>query len=209
MGVKTQMKLNLGCGNQVVDGWINVDYFLGARLVKIPGFSLFNSVFRMFDMEWDKRILLHDLTTPLPWGDGEASAIYTSHTLEHLNKEDGSALVHEAHRVLSPGGILRIIVPDLNVVLDDLRHGRFASDELMYRLGVRLSKPKGFSGMIKKLAEYPHQCMYDNCSLVNLLEASGFEVSLKKGFESAIEDIDKIEIAERVVDAVIVEAVKP
>ncbi|XXK59474.1 class I SAM-dependent methyltransferase [Porticoccaceae bacterium nBUS_09] len=203
------MKLNLGCGNQVVDGWINVDYFLGARLVKIPGFSLFNRVFRMFDMEWDKRIFLHDLTKPLPWGEGVASGIYTSHTLEHLNKEDGRALLNEAYRVLSPGGILRIIVPDLNVVLGDLREGKFTADELMYRLGVRLSQPKGFLGIIKKLSEYPHQCMYDNSSMVNVLEAIGFEVSLKKGFESAIEDIDKIEIEGRVVDAVIVEAVKP
>jgi predicted SAM-dependent methyltransferase len=203
------MKLNLGCGNQVVDGWINVDYFLGARLVKIPAFAFFNRVFRVFDMEWDKRIFLHDLTKPLPWKKGEVSAIYSSHTLEHLNKEDGSALLNEAYRVLSPGGILRIIVPDLKVVLDDFHEGEFTADELMYRLGVRLSKPKGFSGIVKKLAEYPHQCMYDNSSLVNLLEGIGFKVSLKNGFESAIKDIDKIEIEGRTVDAVIVEAIKP
>jgi len=30
------MKLNLGCGNQVVEGWVNVDYALGARFAKIP-----------------------------------------------------------------------------------------------------------------------------------------------------------------------------
>ena len=30
------MKVNLGCGDRVVDGWTNVDYALGARLTRVP-----------------------------------------------------------------------------------------------------------------------------------------------------------------------------
>lgn len=43
------MKLNLGCGKEVVDGWVNVDYGLGAKLSKIPFFSSINKRTKLFD----------------------------------------------------------------------------------------------------------------------------------------------------------------
>ncbi len=42
------IQLNLGCGNQVVTDWINVDYFIGARLSRRPGFSLLNKKLKLF-----------------------------------------------------------------------------------------------------------------------------------------------------------------
>ena len=50
------MKLNLGCGSQIVDGWVNVDYALGARLFKFPFFRQLNSKVKLFELEWDTRI---------------------------------------------------------------------------------------------------------------------------------------------------------
>ncbi|NES06787.1 MAG: hypothetical protein F6K22_30615 [Okeania sp. SIO2F4] len=62
-----KIKLNLGCGNQVVADWINVDYFIGARLSRIPVFSWLNKKIKLFDLEWDENIFIHDLTTKFPW----------------------------------------------------------------------------------------------------------------------------------------------
>ena len=202
------MKLNLGCGNQVVERWINVDYFLGARLVKIPGFILINKAFKLFDIEWDKRIKLHDLTEPLPWKDNEVDVVYSSHTLEHLNKEDGKNLITEAHRVLVHGGIIRIIVPDLNSVLSRHKNGEIADTDLLDVLGTRISQPKGFKGIFKKLAQYPHQCMYSTKSLLKLLESVGFEASSRSAYDSEIDDIKEIELEDRTIDAVIIEGKK-
>ena len=39
--------------------------------------------------------------------------MYHSHVLEHFSKEDGVKLMQECFRVLKPGGIIRIVVPDL------------------------------------------------------------------------------------------------
>jgi predicted SAM-dependent methyltransferase len=88
--IGTPALLNLGCGNRFKDGWVNID---------------FNSQ--------DPSIINHDLTTSLPFETGCFDLVYHSHVLEHLNPIQGQNLIHECYRVLKPGGIIRVIVPDL------------------------------------------------------------------------------------------------
>ena len=45
--------------------------------------------------------------------------IYHSHLLEHLDQEEGEDLIKECFRVLKPGGILRVVVPDLERICRD------------------------------------------------------------------------------------------
>lgn len=82
------LRVNLGCGPTRVDGWLHVD----------AGF------------EPD---LFHDLGRPLPLPDGCARLVFTDHVLEHLGYPHPARLfLAEAHRILEPGGHLRVIVPD-------------------------------------------------------------------------------------------------
>jgi hypothetical protein len=55
------LKLHLGCGTNVVEGWINIDYSLGAHLAKIPLSKFFLRKTGLLRNEWDSRIMLHDL----------------------------------------------------------------------------------------------------------------------------------------------------
>ena len=110
------IKLHLGCGTNFVDGWINIDYNLGAHLAKIPLSKFF---LRKTGYEWDSRIMLHDLRKKLPFGDNTVDCIYTSHTLEHLNKADGYQMLSESYRVLKPNGVMRVVVPDLRAIVAD------------------------------------------------------------------------------------------
>ena len=114
------MKLNLGCGYQIVDGWINVDYGLGARLSKIPFLKSINKRVRLFNLDnWDTRIFLHDLTKEFPWKKESIDIIYSSHTLEHFSRSEGLGFLNECFRVLKKGGIIRIVVPDLQDIVND------------------------------------------------------------------------------------------
>ena len=45
--------------------------------------------------------------------------VYHSHLLEHLHQEEGEDLIQDCFRVLKPGGILRIVVPDLERICRD------------------------------------------------------------------------------------------
>lgn len=55
-------------------------------------------------------IVHHDLMSdaPLPIETGSAWIVYTSHTVEHVSEEATARLFREAHRVLRPGGVLRV-----------------------------------------------------------------------------------------------------
>lgn len=82
-------KLNLGCGPNPKPGWINID---------------------LFDSGADLRL---DLREQWPFADMTISHVYSEHVFEHfeLHKEVAHFL-SEAHRVLRPGGLFDVGVPD-------------------------------------------------------------------------------------------------
>lgn len=85
------MKLNLGCGADYREGWVNVDH-------RWPGVP--NPPRMDLDL---------DLNEPWPWPDHSASHILAYNVFEHL--DDVMRAMAEAHRVLAPGGTLRIVGP--------------------------------------------------------------------------------------------------
>jgi len=85
--------LNLGCGRYFDPNWTNVD--------------LDPSV---------KGVLKCDLRNGIPFEDQSFDVVYHSHVLEHYTREDGKRFVKECWRVLTPGGVLRVVVPDLEEV---------------------------------------------------------------------------------------------
>lgn len=66
----------------------------------------------------DATVLAHDLRQALPFADGAFAAVYHSHVLEHLPRERALPFLKECHRVLQPGGILRVAVPDLETIVE-------------------------------------------------------------------------------------------
>ncbi len=87
---RTPALLNLGCGSFVHDEWTNVDFFSSSE-----------------------KVIAHNLLQGVPFAANSFDAVYHSHVLEHFGKADARAFLAECHRVLKPGGVLRIVVPDL------------------------------------------------------------------------------------------------
>lgn len=203
------MRLNLGCGTQVLDGWINVDYAVGARFSKIPFFRLLNKQLKIFDLDYSENIYLHDLTQQFPWSDCSIDILYSSHTLEHLSKEDGYRFLAECHRVLRKGGIIRIIVPDLQYYIVEYTEGRIQADEFVKELDVlyRRSNNK-LKDRLAPFIQSPHKCMYDSSRLLAILKEIGFKASNRAPFDSDIGDIHLIELEKRTENAVIIEGRK-
>ena len=203
------MKVNLGCGSQVAPGWINVDYALGARLMKMPFVKAANRRLKLFNQDWSRDIYLHDLTKPLPWPDSAVDVAYSSHTLEHLTKDDGRRLLTECHRVMRTGGIIRIVVPDLQYLVNDYMNGEVQAEDFITGLGVMCAPcSSALKSRLSGLVSSPHKCMYDNLSLARILNEIGFNVSARGAFDSDIEDVRLVELAERTENAVIVEGRK-
>ena len=85
--------LNVGCGNHFHSEWTNVDLISDST-----------------------DVIAYDITTGLPFVNNSFDAVYHSHVLEHLHRSHGIELLHECFRILKPGGIARIVVPDLEKI---------------------------------------------------------------------------------------------
>lgn len=83
-------RLNLGCGRNHVDGWINIDH------VPLPG----------VDVVADLNACA---TTPLPFDENSVDEILMSHVIEHISNT--LPLMQELYRIAKPGTKLNILVP--------------------------------------------------------------------------------------------------
>jgi len=55
----------------------------------------------------------YDVRRPLKFPDNSFDAVYPCHILEHLTLEEGKRFISEVFRVLKPGGICRLSLPEL------------------------------------------------------------------------------------------------
>lgn len=204
------MKLHLGCGPHFLEDWINVDYSLGAKVAHTPLIGTLSRVFGLFRIDWNPGIVLHNLAKPLPWPDDSVDFIYSSHTLEHLRREDGEQLLHECHRVLKPGGVLRVVVPDLRSCVDAYLEGGIPCERFVESLMVLKNKEVTWKQKLLGAIDdgHLHKCMYDTPGLIRRFEASGFSASSMPGHQSRIPDIQRVEKLDRTHNAVVVEGVK-
>lgn len=82
------IKLNIGCGNMILEDWINVDLYNPNADIKGDALAL-------------------------PFPDDYADVLWASHVIEHFHFHDGHKAVREWGRVLKPGGIIIIETPNL------------------------------------------------------------------------------------------------
>lgn len=114
------MKLNLGCSDEVIPGYIGVDIAPPADLiVDLSG----GPVPRIMPTLWEveKYWLAYD-PLPWPWRDSTIEAIRAYDVFEHL--ADKIRTLNEAWRVLEPGGLLDFAVPCVYIPDSDGSPGR-------------------------------------------------------------------------------------
>jgi predicted SAM-dependent methyltransferase len=124
---------------------------------------------RRLDLYWDLR-------RGLPFQSGSAAAIFAEHLFEHLTYEDGTILMRECARVLEPGGVLRIGVPDLDRYIASY----LGQDDLIDR--VRPGRPTRAIALGEPFFLYGHRCMYDFETLNRACVDSGFAAVERSSF---------------------------
>ena len=213
------MRINIGCGQTPTEGWANFDASPSVKLAQRPAIAsalgrfglLHQSQVDNISFCQKHEIRFADATRRIPVPDETADALYSSHMLEHLDRREARQFLAEARRVLKPGGVIRLAVPDVRLVAEAyVREGdanQFIEATLLYR-----DRPRSFRERVQYhlVGDRGHKWMYDGTSLVNLLMQNGFSAArVMKAGETMIADPGQLNLREREGESVYVEALKP
>lgn len=214
--------LNLGCGYQTSARCINIDWSLpvrlkGSRVGRLVAPLVVTGDRKVAYDAMDDAVLRHNLRKGIPFPDQSVDGVYHSHLLEHLDRDVVPTFLAEIKRVLRPGGVHRVVVPDLEfearrylTSLGSARGGQATAAEheesisLMIEQMVRrepwgTSQRTGFRrwaenvllGDARKRGE-THQWMWDRVSLPAALSDAGFHNAQVVAFNaSALDDWPK------------------
>jgi ubiquinone/menaquinone biosynthesis C-methylase UbiE len=163
------MKLNLGCGQDYREGYVNVDFS-----------DTFSSGEKM------RVDLRHNLLQTFPFEGNSAEEIIFRETLEHFNRHNGLKVLKEIFRVLKPNGILDLSVPpaerQIRLFLQFFKKEvSFKEFEKAHELGAYnfwkchddlaggTAESDGFDGN-------SHKTFFSKNSLISVLEHVGFKI---------------------------------
>lgn len=162
--------LQLGCLGEVAPGWVNTDVTPHIWVARVPGLARLLRATRMITAD---RYAQHrrgvysqvrylNVGKRFPFADASFDNVFSAHMLEHLYRAEAENCVREAYRVLRPGGVFRVLVPDL--------------DRLVRNYDEAHPEP-----MLQKIYENTqrrdknrHHWMYTASSLANVLRGAGF-----------------------------------
>ena len=152
-----ELKVHVGCGGHELPGWINVDNHPAPLAI---------------NLDWG-----------LPLPTGSARYVFVAHLLEHLfHPAQSSRLLAEIRRVLAPGSVVRIVVPDIEKYLRAYANGDeafFAERRRQRGLPVELTSmetllPYAGAGATPDALFEHHKFGYDFATLARALERTGF-----------------------------------
>jgi predicted SAM-dependent methyltransferase len=141
---QSDLRLHLGSGGEHKSGWVNVD-LLGDPV----------------EVAWN-------LARPLPFESASAAAVFHEHLLEHLPLQAGAVLMRECHRVLKPGGLLRVGVPDAGKLI------RSYGADRTYLETLHPGRPTAMLAVQELFYWHRHCALFDTETLCLVFQASGF-----------------------------------
>lgn len=183
------LKLHLGCGSDIRDGYINID-FTEIR----PAFSRKGTEF-----------FTHDLSKGLPKVSfmkeiiKDVDVIFSSHFWEHLSYEEGMNLLRECCGVLKPGGIFRMGLPKVREACEAYLkndYNYFAEIETMLQ-------PPTYPKETRSLIDYvdfsfrqngEHKICIDQEKACKMMQAAGFENVKTDEYDPEIDNPNPVRI---------------
>ena len=167
-------KLNIGCGKNIKDGWINIDINPPAEITI-------------------------DVNKGLPFPSNSCELIYSEHFLEHLSYPDESIpLLKECYRVLSPGCVIHVGVPDSRYVVEscikDPIDAEFLRKAKEYKWGYPDYCQTGFEFINYHFRlRGQHKFAFDFITLKSHLEQVGLVDVKKREYNPALDTISRAE----------------
>lgn len=165
-GSERDLKLNIGAGAKTKKGWINVDLHPAA------------------DVKTDAR-------RKLPFRSASACVIYSEHFFEHLEyPEEAMDFLAESFRVLAPGGLFSVGVPDTERCLQAYVAGDFSAPDLGLPVVEWCTTPmQSLNFLFHQGGE--HKQLYDFTTLARVLQNAGFVEVRRRDFDPLLDSQDR------------------
>jgi SAM-dependent methyltransferase len=203
------LMVNLGSGPHGPESWVNLDRSPTMLFRSVPrlGRALcrIGLIGQQHLVPWEPHIVRQDLTRPLPFEAGSVDAVYSSHFLEHIYLSEAQAILRECHRVLRPGGVLRLALPDGEAWARELvEAGDDPTGEAGYHYHYRLGahpeeRPAGRRALTFRIGGHIHRWQPTRGLVRRMLLEAGFadaEISDRKFLEGDLPELDRIETRE-------------
>jgi predicted SAM-dependent methyltransferase len=148
----TDLRLHVGAGSVVLAEWLNTDIDGSARLFL-------------------------DATRPWPVGDGSVSFVFADNFIEHLALDDARQFLTHARAALRPGGILRLVTPDVRSTARAYVEGNPALDAMLERHrrhGYRVEHGVDVLRIVFATGRHWEGYLYDEDALTTELRNAGF-----------------------------------
>lgn len=198
-------KLHLGCGNNVLEGWLNADLFS------------------------NKNVIYLNITQKMPFLDCTFQYVLAEHTIEHIEYNEAKKMLKEIYRILKKNGVIRIATPSLEKYIglyqDNINEFQKTVVKTMTDNWIRTGFYKASnyapaeedgdkSFFINDIfMNYEHKFIYNESTLVKLLKSVGFEkIQICVPGVSTYYELNKIETHVDQINSYLtltVEAVKP
>ena len=151
--VNGKVKINLGSGHWKLDDWVNVD----------------------IDRDSQPDVCAN-LAGGLPFADGVASLMHTEDFIDQLELEQAGEFMRECHRILCPGGVLRVLTPDMRK-LAQLYLNDPEKLQTMWKSFVGVPLSLGTAGEIFNIGMRfaGHTFLYDEETFTALASRCGFD----------------------------------
>jgi predicted SAM-dependent methyltransferase len=149
-------KLHIGCGKNVLPGWLNMD-----ALPLIPD------------------VLYLDATRRFSFKDAAFDFIFSEHMIEHISYHHGLNMLAECQRVLKPSGKIRISTPDLNFLVNLYRdeselHQRYVKWSAQAFINGTVPEDNAVLVINHFVRNWGHRFIYDEKTLREAMLNAGF-----------------------------------
>lgn len=157
---ETDRKLHIGCGGNLLKGWLNTDLF----------------------PENEEAAIL-DASKSFPLADNSFLYVYSEHVFEHIDLNGQLNYLKESYRILKPGGKIRIATPDFDRIIS-LTHTEnpvrneyldWNFDHFLPNLPQQLKENAAVYVINNYFKAWGHQLIHNRASLEQLLKYSGFK----------------------------------